>query len=690
MQRLLASLRFQFGAAFGALIALFAAVSLTTLAAFERQMDADAVVDIAARLQLTASQMHMQSMNYAEHAPRDYRTYYRDVELFYRDLMAQVALFDAVVTGFMSGDFSDVLQRPATWMQPAAEPRLGATVAALEEAWQTHRTGLFEALGEDTEEPRLEWAAEYNIAHMQGIEAAANALADQLRRWAMAEHDRLRGLVMLMLGGAVALTVLLLLLLQAYGLGPLRLTLQGVRRAAGGDFGHQVPVRGATEIRDLAVGFNALSGKLDLLFQLLDRLQRGKDLDDLVAFLSRDFRELLRFDWIGVVLVTPDNATVRLEASALDGLPEAGSKPLFRLPGTLLAAALAASKPLHIRELAATAAAHPDYEFLRDIARRGLADAVFLPVAARTSAPAVVAFATREPGRYDDAHLEFLTNIAQLLSASFGRTVRFAERRRLAAIGEFASGIAHELRTPLATVSLALEHFSHLQLTDRARRRLVLAQAEATRMGRLVNDMLLYAKPLQLASEPVDLVALARTTAGQLGSGGACVTCALRVHSEVPTALVLGDRDRLQQVLTNLLVNACEATANGGAVEVRLTVVDQQRVQLCVENPGVTPPPELLERVFEPFVSAKQGGTGLGLAIVKRLTTLHGGEIRLERAGPAKTRARLLLPLCRGADDAVDGALRCSVDAPSLPEWRDRPMADGLAPLNNLGELKNS
>ncbi|NBC12863.1 MAG: HAMP domain-containing protein [Gammaproteobacteria bacterium] len=667
LHRLLTSLRFQVGAAFVLLIALFAGASLATLAAFQRQVDADAVVDIAARLELTASQMHMQAMNYDAHAPRDYPTYYRDVELFYRDLMAQVRLFDAVVDGFMSGDFSAVLERPAAWMQPAREPELDAAVAALETAWQTHRAGLMDALGASTEEPRLEWAAEYNLEHLAGVENAADALADQLRQWAAAEHARLRRLVMLMLGGAVVVALVLLVLLQAYGLRPLRRTLEGVRAAAAGDFAQQVPVRGATELRDLAGGFNALSARLDLLFQLLDRLQRGDDLDDLVGFLSRDFRGLLRFDWIGVVLVTPDNATVRLEASALDGAPEPGDKALFRFQGTLLEEALATDRPFHVRDMTATAAANPSYELLRDIARRGLADAIFLPVATETPVPAAVAFATREAGRYDAAHLAFLSNIAQLLSASFGRTVRLAERQRLAAIGEFASAIVHELRSPLATVSLALEHFARLDLSSTTHRRLTLAQSERDRMERLLEEILLYAKPLRLASEPVSLAPLAAATVEIMQGQKACAGRRIRLEPGKPGIQVLGDRDRLQQVLINLVANACDAAPADAAIRVSVDTVGERRAEIRIINPGTPPSADVLARAFEPFVSAKEGGTGLGLAIVQRLVALHGGEVQLDALSDG-TQARVVLPLIRTAG-AEDHASQRSADNLGPDVW---------------------
>lgn len=644
MRRLFNSLRFQVSAAFVALLLLFAGACLVTLSAFQRQLDADAVVEIAARLELASNQMHMQAMNYDAHAPRDYPTYYRDVNLYYRDLTAQIELFDAIVMGFMSGDFSAVLDRPAAWMKPARNPRLVDAVTALEVAWAEHREGLVEALGDDTDEPRLEWAAEYSIEHIDPLERATGALADRLRDWAEVEHARLRLFALTLLGGAAVVALALLALLHFYALRPVQQTLDAVRRSTEGEFGEQVTVAGATEIRDLSSGFNTLSARLHLLFQLLGRLQRGNDVDEVVEFLGRDFRGLLRFDWIGVVLVTPDNATVRLEASSLDGEPESGGKPLFRLSGTLLEQALAQGKPLHIRDMTAQAKANPRYEFLRDIARRGLADAVFLPVAVDSSAPAVVAFATREPGRYDEPHMRFLTNIAQLISASFARTVRFAERGRLAAIGEFASGIAHELRTPLATLSLALDHFERQPLPDGSRRRLTLARTESARMGRLLDDMLLYAKPLRLASALVDLTALARETCAQVADESICSGGVLVCRSTLDRGLVIGDEDRLRQILLNLLGNACEAAPPGGRIDVALHADRDRWIRIDITNPGEPIPAELGRRIFEPFVSTKPAGTGLGLAIVERLAHLHGAEVSLF-SEDALVIARLRFPL---------------------------------------------
>ncbi len=700
LKPVLTSLRLQISLAFLLLAGLFAGASLYTLAAFERQVDYDAVVDIAARLELTVQQMHVQAINYKQNAPRDYPTYYRDLRLYYQDLMAQMTLFDEVVDGFMSGDLSRVGRKGAAthgeaeagqdaedlsiaetvhrsmprvamdhatpWLKERADAGLRSAIERLERRWASFRGGLLDAIGDDLQEPRLEWAAEHVLAQHARLEQASRALSADLRRWAQAEHERVGLVAFALIAGTLLTGLAILMILNASALKPLQRAIAGVQRVAEGDFGHTLSLQGASEVRALAGSFNVLSGRLHLLFLLIDRLQRGNDLDDVVGFLGKDFGGLLRFDWIGVVLVNPDNATARLEASALDGEPEVEQPRLFRLRDTLLEKALRGGGPMHIADMAITAAANPRYEFLRDLIRRGLADAVFLPVAADTPTPAVVAFATRAPGQYDAAQMAFLGNIAQLITASFGRTVRVAERARLAAIGEFASGIAHELRSPLATLTLAVDYFSRQEQPPNARKRLELASAEAGRMGRLIDDMLLYAKPLRLTLAPLKLTRLVSDAIELQREQPAFSEAKIRFSPAVaPDLLVLGDRDRLLQVLANLLRNACEAscattaTANSelsrDGIPADGSLTRQIRVSISsdhigtatidIDNAGPPIPAGILARAFEPFVSARQGGTGLGLAIVQRLVALHGGDVELTSSAESGTRARLRLPL---------------------------------------------
>jgi len=647
MPRFFSSLVFQITAAFALLVLCSVSASLFSLRSFQHQLAYDSVVDIAGRLELTAQQLHMQAMNYKQNAPRDYKTYYRDVRLYYQDLMTDIATFDRIVDTFMSGDFRSEMKVSGDTLTPGFDPTVAAAILALEETWSRYRTGLFEALGDEAEEPRLEFAATHNTTNAKILEDASHALTESLRVWAAQAQARVMRVSLTAIITASTLALIVLSVLYFRALSPLKKTIQGFSHVANGEFGRRIEVQGSTEIRDLTTQFNALSSRIDLLFQLISRLQRGNDLDEVIGFLGSEFRSLLRLDWIGVVLVNSDEATVRIEASHVDGERERISKQLYRLPGTLLEACLAGGIPMHVDDMEHRAAVNPNYQFLCSLVERGMRDSLFLPLTPQTQTPvpAVVVFATRQANSYDASHLDFLGNIAQLVTHSFGRTVRLAEQGRLAAIGEFASGIAHEMRTPLATISLGLDYLSRQALGDGAQKRLTLAHQEAGRIGRFLDEMLLYAKPLNLNLRSIDV----RQSVEQFLRDYRPLAQALvqqRVEFKgTSRGRILADPDRLTQILTNLTQNACEAAPPGSIVT--WTLSDRPEagsVTITVSNPGPPIPAALLPRITEPFVSTKPGGTGLGLAIVRRLVEAFGGDLEVRSEEGPGTQVSLSFP----------------------------------------------
>ena len=112
---------------------------------------------------------------------------------------------------------------------------------------------------------------------------------------------------------------------------------------------------------------------------------------------------------------------------------------------------------------------------------------------------------------------------------------------------------------------------------------------------------------------------------------------------------VWGDAFRLGQVFTNLIRNALEATPDGGTVEVRVEPDHGERVRLVVRNTGVGIPPELQERVFQPFFTTRSRGTGLGLAIARQIVEAHRGNLRVESDGKTETAFVVELPIAAPA-----------------------------------------
>lgn len=215
---------------------------------------------------------------------------------------------------------------------------------------------------------------------------------------------------------------------------------------------------------------------------------------------------------------------------------------------------------------------------------------------------------------------------------------------RLAEIGELASMIVHEVRNPLATLLMGLNSFKRLELPDRFREYLTLALEEGDRLQRLLNQILLYAKPQRLDRTALELNQFISDTLHPLRELPVAITKQLQFTSAYPTAAVLADRDKLKQVLINLIVNACEAAAEGTTITVSLQIDRANQVNIQVHNPGEPIPPEVLAKLTQPFFTTKSSGNGLGLAIVKRILEAHAGELRIDSSALGTT-VTVSLPL---------------------------------------------
>jgi signal transduction histidine kinase len=219
--------------------------------------------------------------------------------------------------------------------------------------------------------------------------------------------------------------------------------------------------------------------------------------------------------------------------------------------------------------------------------------------------------------------------------------VRRAERFR--ALGEMAATMAHEVKNPLAAIRSSAESLGgRLAGTDGERARIIVGEAD--RLNRVVNDFLLYARPLPPRRLSLKLGPLLDNCLELLG-GMLAERHVTLTHSFPRTEPDLRlDPDQFRQVFLNLLINAIEA--GGTTIGVTVSVSDSAVTASISDNgPGIEP--ARLHRVFEPFHSDKAGGTGLGLAVARRIVTEHGGRLWLESTPGSGTTARVQLPQAR-------------------------------------------
>ncbi|MFN0056432.1 MAG: sensor histidine kinase [Planctomycetales bacterium] len=210
------------------------------------------------------------------------------------------------------------------------------------------------------------------------------------------------------------------------------------------------------------------------------------------------------------------------------------------------------------------------------------------------------------------------------LEAARGELVR---SERLAAVGQLAAGVAHELRNPLTSVKLLLQHAARRQdapsLTEN---QLQMTLKEIGRMETTIQGLLDFSRQRPLRRTRFDLGETLRRVVSLID--GRAHQQQVRVlveglESEIP---LIGEPEQLHQVLVNLLLNALEAMPDGGDLSVIVSHLSaERRVRVKIRDNGPGIPPEILERVFEPFVTSKERGTGLGLAISRRIIDEHGG-----------------------------------------------------------------
>ncbi len=218
---------------------------------------------------------------------------------------------------------------------------------------------------------------------------------------------------------------------------------------------------------------------------------------------------------------------------------------------------------------------------------------------------------------------------------------------RLASIGRLAAGAAHEIGNPLANISSIAQNLRHETNLDDVRAGGVEIVEQVKRINAIVRALLSFGRSGSLAAPvraSIGVTALVDDAVKFVRLDRAAKHLVWENRCE-PEHTVFGDRQQLQQVLVNVLTNAADASPKAGSVIIE-SVADGAALTLRVVDEGPGPPPEMLDRVFEPFVTSKDAsaGTGLGLYIAYSIVRDHGGTIAIEREGGARTVVSVRLP----------------------------------------------
>ncbi len=216
---------------------------------------------------------------------------------------------------------------------------------------------------------------------------------------------------------------------------------------------------------------------------------------------------------------------------------------------------------------------------------------------------------------------------------------------RLATIGKFAAGLAHEVRNPLASICTSVDILKEgLNPPEPMQRLMNNVVKESERLDRLISEFLSYARPRELTRKEEDLSQLSLGVVEVFRTEAQARGCELSLAVE-PEVLALLDADRLKQVLWNLLRNALEAVPPGRG---RIGLVLRSRegwAQLSVSDNGRGVPTDQQRRIFDPFFTTKERGTGLGLPISHSIVEAHGGRMLISSQPGQGTEMTVMLPM---------------------------------------------
>jgi signal transduction histidine kinase len=414
--------------------------------------------------------------------------------------------------------------------------------------------------------------------------------------------------------------------------GGAAVAIEGTRARLAGRGGLAVlALRDVTVRRGEAEGLQARARQQVLVAELGRRALTGIDLSELMNEAVNVLVSDLGVEFASLLELLPDGRAVfRAGVGWRDGL--VGGTTVELRAGTPAAQVIRDQVPILIKDLPTD-----DRFTALSVAREhGVVSSLTVPIYGQTRPLGVLAVHSARPRRFPEGDVHFVQAVANVVAAVMDRTTqeeRLRERQmgraeQMAAIGQVAAGVAHELRNPLTSVKGLVQ----VNLRDAVARGLPaedlrVIEQEVRRMERTLQTFLDFARPARPDRRRLDLADVVERVYALVAGRAKKQQVALRFLRPEDSAWVDGDRDQLQQLFLNLVLNALDAMPHGGAVEADLRGPRDGAVELYVRDTGPGIAPHILPKVFETFVSSKETGIGLGVPVSRRIAEDHGGTL---------------------------------------------------------------
>ena len=436
-----------------------------------------------------------------------------------------------------------------------------------------------------------------------------------------------------------------------------------------------IPIQGRDELSRTANAFNQMAlalkeretslsrGNRDLFLlhtSGLD-LMESLDLDTLLGKIASRAADLVKADTTTVVAVDRDNGTLKYLGATGSNARVLRDLTMPLEAGGIFNWIVSYGTPLLIQD--AQADFRLDAAQMRSLGIRSL---IAIPLWSSNTLMAILSVVNKKGGDvFDKQDLRLFTVFSNLAGAALQNAFLYADLKhkinelssaqqqlvhssKMAAIGELAANVAHEINNPLTSV---LGYTSHLLKTlnvpEESRQKLRMMEQETLRVRKIIRNLLDFSRQRASRMQPGDLLQPLRETVSLLR--GAADAAAVRIIEDYPESpvIVSMDHDEIKQVFINLMNNALHAMPTGGELRVRVDAGRDTERGVEFSDTGHGIPGEHLGKIFEPFFSTKGNGdgTGLGLSISYRIIQNHGGRIEVESEVGRGSLFRVILPL---------------------------------------------
>jgi signal transduction histidine kinase len=408
---------------------------------------------------------------------------------------------------------------------------------------------------------------------------------------------------------------------------------------------------------ELAWEIDQLRLKSRQLTSLVDTAQlilSETNLDEILEQITIQTFRLMKTRLCSVFLLNDDGTELVLRACR-GGTELYRGKPNLRTEDSLLGSVVTRHKPVSVVDVV-----REKGYIQTDIARKErLVSMLAVPLTFAEKAVGVLAVYTQQRHRFSNDEVKILTTLGDLSAVAIekgrllARVVDMEEKlrasERLSALGLLAAEIAHEIRNPLTVMQMLFHALVEtMQLDSTSHRDAELISEKMRQMNRILDQVLSFARSSEPIKESVhaqqlfdDVFLLTRHKLQQQD---------IDVRSTVPDDLPLfrADREQIEQVLLNLILNAAQAMPKGGLIRLSAAVEElegEPHLVLAVRDNGQGMSPDQLDNLFAPFLTTKDSGTGIGLAIVKKIMENHQSKVQVESKVGQGTRFKLLFPI---------------------------------------------